>query len=219
MQAKLLRVLQERQFRRLGGKALIDIDIRIVSSTNRDPKVAISRKILREDLFYRLNVIPVHIPPLRERKDDIPLLLDHFIQQFSKLNGRNHCEISEDALQILMNYPWPGNVRELQNLVERHVALAKNDIMRIEDLPQEIVNRTSLAKKVESTRQLTLPYHKAKEQSLMSFERLYFTRLLDKNNGNISKVAKEARVSRKTIYNILQKHGLNNYKILGKPVY
>lgn len=219
LQAKLLRVLQERQFRRLGGKKLIDIDIRIISATNRDPKVAISKKMLREDLFYRLNVIPIYISPLRERREDIPVLIEHFMREFSISKEWRQHEISEEALQILINYKWPGNVRELQNLIERITALAKNEIIRIEDLPEEIVNNTSPLKILESTYQQTLPYNKAKEQSLLTFERLYFSRLMDKNHGNISRVAREAKVSRKTIYNILQKHGLNNYKMLGKPVF
>lgn len=219
LQAKLLRVLQERQFRRIGGKKLIDIDIRIVSATNRDPKVAISKKFLREDLFYRLNVIPIYVPPLRERREDIPLLVDHFLEEFSKSSENGRFELSDEAMQRLMNYKWPGNVRELRNVIERLVALAKNTTITVDSLPGEILNHESTPNTIESTYPLTLPYNEAKEKSLMTFERLYFSRLLDRFRGNISKVAKEAKVSRKTIYNILNKHGLDSYKILGSPLW
>lgn len=219
LQAKLLRVLQERQFRRIGGKKLIDVDIRIISATNLDPKEAIKKRSLREDLFYRLNVIPIYIPPLRERKEDIPLLVQSFIKQFSKIYEGKKFEITEQALQYLINYKWPGNVRELKNLVERLIALAKSETISIQDLPTEIINDSSLSKFDMSGYSETLPYSQAKEKSLTKFERQYFSRLIDKCGGNITKVAKEAKVSRKTVYNILEKHRLNKFQVVGQPIW
>ena len=212
LQAKLLRVLQERQFRRLGGMKLIDVDIRIVSATNRDPNEAVSNKTLREDLFYRLNVIPLYVPPLRERKEDIPVFVEHYIKEFSKSNEGKSFNITEAAMQYLINYHWPGNVRELRNVIERLTALAKNDMFSVEDLPDEIVRDSSAPQSKEGKSNPELPYIQAKRQNLMTFERKYFSQLLDRYNGNISRVAKEAKVSRKTIYNILQKHSLDSYQ-------
>lgn len=217
LQAKLLRVLQERQFRRIGGKKLIDIDIRVISATNIEPREAIAKSQLREDLFYRLNVIPIYIPPLRERREDIPLLIDHFIEEFSNREHKS-IEIGDDALHYLIHYRWPGNIRELRNLIERLIVLAKNQTISVEDLPVEIVKYSS-AKPVEDRADPWLPYNEAKEQNLMEFERLYFSKLLDACKGNISKVAKEAQVSRKTIYNILKKHSLESSQVVGRPIW
>lgn len=212
LQAKLLRVLQERQFRRLGGQKLHDIDIRIISATNREPKEAIADGKLREDLFYRLNVIPIYVPPLRERKADIPLLIAHFMKEFSKSNEVRHLEFSDDAMQYLINYKWPGNVRELRNLVERLIALAKSEIISVEDLPVEVVKYSLFSKAENQNKPIqTLPYNQAKKKNLVEFERMYFSQLLDICGGNITKVAREAQVSRKTIYNILKKHNFNGF--------
>lgn len=209
LQAKLLRVLQEKQFRRIGGKELLDVDIRIISATNRNPKEAIDNKQLRQDLYYRLNVIPIYVPPLRERAEDIPLFVIHFIKEISKSNEQASHEVTDDAMEKLINYRWPGNIRELRNVIERSLALARNDLISVADLPDEIVHNKSTHRKIEKNESLILPYNQAKKQNLLSFERSYFSKLLDKNLGNITKVAKEAKVSRKTIYNILKKHRLN----------
>ncbi|MFQ5707194.1 MAG: sigma-54 interaction domain-containing protein [bacterium] len=219
LQAKLLRVLQEMQFRRIGGKDLIDIDVRIISATNCDPQEAVLNRKLREDLFYRLNVIPIFIPPLRERKEDIPLLVEHTVGELCKSNDRKRCAISDEAIEYLMNYGWPGNIRELKNLIERLLTLADQDTISIKDLPAEMTTNRVVNATPEYKNAVILPYNKAKQQNIKTFERQYFSRLLDRYNGNISKVAKEAEVSRKTIYNILHKHDPGNSLILGKPLY
>lgn len=219
LQAKLLRVLQERQLRRVGGKKLIDIDIRIISATNLDPKEAIAKRKLRDDLFYRLNVIPVCIPPLRQRKEDISLLVQHFIKEFAKTQDGKNFEITEEALDYLINYKWPGNVRELKNLIERLIALAKSERISVQDLPTEIVNFSALSKFEINNSFKTLSYGEAKEKSLTEFERLYFSRLMDEFGGNITKVANEAKVSRKTVYNVLEKHGLSKFQMMGRPIW
>lgn len=123
MQAKLLRAIQEREFERVGGSSPIKVDVRLISTSNRSLEEAVKTHILREDLYYRLNVIPIHIPPLRERKEDIAPLIEHFLKIYSKENHRTVCHFSKEALRALEEYPWPGNVRELANLVERAVVL------------------------------------------------------------------------------------------------
>ncbi len=219
LQAKLLRVLQERQFRRVGGKKRIDLDVRIISATNLDPKDAMVKGKLREDFFYRLNVIPIYLTPLRERKEDIPLLVEAFIKHFSKLHEGKTIEISEEALHCLVNYKWPGNVRELRNLVERLIALSKSEIISLQNLPVEIVNDSTSTQLDFNNSYKTLPYIKAKEKNLIKFERLYFSRLIDKCNGNITKVAIEAKVSRKTVYNILEKQSFNKFQMTGESIW
>ncbi len=172
-----------------------------------------------EDFFYRLNVIPIYLTPLRERKEDIPLLVEAFIKHFSKLHEGKTIEISEEALHCLVNYKWPGNVRELRNLVERLIALSKSEIISLQNLPVEIVNDSTSTQLDFNNSYKTLPYIKAKEKNLIKFERLYFSRLIDKCNGNITKVAIEAKVSRKTVYNILEKQSFNKFQMIGESIW
>ncbi len=144
-QAKLLRVIQERELRRVGGLDSIKIDVRIIAATNIDLKAAVDAGRFRDDLYYRLNVISILLPPLRERKDDIPLLTDHFIQSFCRENRSEMCILEQSALRVLMEYDWPGNVRELENVIERAVVLAPSDNRITEDLfPREILESTSV---------------------------------------------------------------------------
>jgi len=143
MQVKLLRVLQEHEFERLGGNQTIKTDVRIIAATNRDIELAIKTGAFREDLYYRLNVVPVVIPPLRDRKEDIPALLDHFIKKFSEENRKPITGIALEARDLLMRYSYPGNVRELENIVERSVVLAKREIITTADLPIHV--RTALS--------------------------------------------------------------------------
>ncbi len=206
LQAKLLRVLQERQFRRLGGKKLIHADIRIISATNRNPERAMMENRLREDLYYRLNVIPINLPPLRERKEDIPLLAEHFIKRFSSNNGNHKIKLSPRAMEVLTEYQWPGNVRELQNLMERLVSLASSDIVDTDDLPKEILENYELQHTVISN---DLPLKDARRQWIAKFERNYLLNLLMRCDGNISKVARIAQVNRMTIYRLLNTYNIS----------
>ncbi len=135
LQVKLLRVLEDRKIRRLGGTRNIDIDVRVVAATNRDLKGAIDEKEFREDLFYRLHVFPIYVPPLRERREDIPQLLDYFLKRFSREFNKKIREISRDALDLLMRYHWPGNVRELRNVVERICIMYNAEEIKSEPLP------------------------------------------------------------------------------------
>jgi nitrogen regulation protein NR(I) len=138
LQVKLLRVLQEREFERVGGVKTIKVDVRILAASNKDLEKATKDATFREDLFYRLNVIPLHLPPLRSRADDIPLLTAHFIQEFSRKRKRESFTIAPDAMECLMQYQWPGNVRELENLVERLSILVSGPVVRVSDLPEKL---------------------------------------------------------------------------------
>jgi two-component system response regulator AtoC len=210
LQAKLLRVLQERQFRRLGGSELIDVNFRIIAAMSREPREAIADNLLREDLFYRLNVIPIHIPPLRARAADIKLLALHFLDEIAEQQKRPPAQLTSKAMERLTYYSWPGNVRELRNLMERMSFMSKGDLIQVDDLPLEIRCLSKSPEMTEGHNHGTIPYTKAKAENLISFERSYFSRLIDKYRGNISRVSKEAKVSRKTIYNILKKHDIHN---------
>jgi transcriptional regulator with PAS, ATPase and Fis domain len=144
-QAKLLRVIQEREFRRVGGLENIHVDVRIIAATNADLKARVQSGEFRDDLYYRLNVITVPLPPLRERKDDVPLLADHFIKQFCKAEERPLCTLDQEALKVLMEYDWPGNVRELENTIERSVVLApENGLIEQSLFPREILESSSV---------------------------------------------------------------------------
>jgi len=138
LQAKLLRVLQEQQFERLGGSRTLSVDVRIIAATNINLEQAVAHGLFRNDLYYRLNVVPLHLPPLRKRRDDIPLLLDHFLRASNKRNEKS-LRMSREFLDFLTEYDWPGNVRELQNLVERLVILAASEVLRVEELPDYMV--------------------------------------------------------------------------------
>jgi len=135
VQVKLLRFLQEREFQRVGGNSNIRADVRIISATNRDLDGMVKEGKFREDLFYRLNVVVMSIPPLRERRDDIPVLMDFFLKRFASENGKDIVGISSEARDLLMKYDYPGNVRELENIIERAVVIARNEVLSLEDLP------------------------------------------------------------------------------------
>src|SRR5204862_2384756 len=134
-QVKLLRVLQERNFRRLGGRHEQTVDIRVIAATNADPPDAVQRGVLREDLYYRLNVFAIRLPPLRERKEDLPLLIQSFISEFNTRNGRSVAAVDDHAMRVLERYSWPGNVRELRNVIERATIVAEGRFIQVKDLP------------------------------------------------------------------------------------
>jgi len=201
LQAKLLRAVQERQFRRVGGRRMIQVDIRIIAATNRDLRKLVESGDFREDLYYRLNVISVHLPPLRERREDIPLLANFFIREFNESNHKSIRGVSRDAMDILMNYNWPGNVRELQNVVERAVSLCEGEIITADDLPAEIKDTPYYLR-------MDLPYKEARKIWMEAFKREYIRAILRKNKGNISRAARDAGVSRRTIHRFLKESGM-----------
>ncbi|MDZ7371486.1 MAG: sigma-54 dependent transcriptional regulator [candidate division KSB1 bacterium] len=201
LQPKLLRVLEERKVRRIGSVKERDIDVRIVSATNRDPQQLIEEGKLRSDLFYRLNVVSIEVPPLRERREDVPILAYHFLKKFRSQGLVEVEKFTPEALMVLQEYNWPGNVRQLRNAVESAVAVATTPEIRVEDLPAFL--RPAQRKVIVDTSE-NLDFKTAKEQLIRNFERQYLEELLKKHNNNISKVAAEAGLNRKSIYRMLE---------------
>lgn len=195
-QAKLLRVIQEREFRRVGGINNIKVDVRIIAATNTRLKELVAAGSFREDLYYRLNVIRVSLPPLRERKDDIPLLAEHFIRRFSGENRAEVCILKQSALRVLMEYDWPGNVRELENVIERAVVLVPDDGQISEDLfPKEVLESTSV-----NLGKLNLGDNGASLKDLvLEFEKGLITTALRKSDWNQKKAARLLRVNPTTL--------------------
>ena len=186
MQAKLLRVIQEKEFERLGKAKVIKIDVRYIAASNKDIKDLISRGEFREDLYYRLNVFPITLPPLRMRKNDIPLLLDHFFELHAKNAGKLPKKVSEKALKALMEYYWPGNVRELQNLAERLFTISKNTVIDIEDISTFNIN-------TRQNKVMTL------KEAVDAFEKQCITEMLELVSGNKTMAAKQLGVHRNTL--------------------
>lgn len=206
IQAKLLRALELRAFRRVGGTKEIEVDIRILAATNRDLEEATIKGEFREDLYYRLNVITLYLPALRERPQDITLLARHFLEQFSEKAGKTIPTISAPAMQILVGYLWPGNVRELKNIMERAVALCEGDVIIPGDLPERLHQKRVQEQTVSLD--VDLPFHEAKAQWIETFEIQYLKRILERYHGNISEAARACGVDRKTIHRLLAKYQL-----------
>ena len=205
LQSKLLRVLQERQVRRVGGKRLLNVDVRFIAATNQNLENAIQENRFREDLFYRVNVITIPLPSLEKRKDDIPLLANHFLKHFSKGSMNKVNGISKKAMEFMERYHWPGNVRELQNVMERAVSLTDSKMIVPEDLPEQlrlIKDPDAFVYSIGST------YKEVKKDWMDLFEKRYLSALLNRHNGNISKAALEAQINRKTIHRLLKRHRL-----------
>jgi DNA-binding NtrC family response regulator len=212
VQAKLLRVLQERQFRRVGGRDLIDVDVRILAATKRNPLQAVHDKIFREDLYYRLNVIPVELPSLKERKDDIPLLVQHFIKEASELTHQEEqTRIESDALNALIGYDWPGNIRELKNIIERLCIMANDNCITLEDVPPDI-RGSEVSFSANTSWVNGLNFKDAKERWLEHFEKEYLEKALKKHSGNISKAAEKSGVNRRTFHRLMLKYELANFR-------
>ncbi len=206
IQAKLLRVLQEHKVRRLAGRHEIDISIRVISASNRDLEAAVANKVFRDDLFYRLNVVSIKLPPLRERSGDIPLLTHHFLQEFGKSMIRPVSGISPEAMDRLECYRWPGNVRELQNVIERALSMCEDDKITVTDLPDHICN----ADDRPAADPILLPLREARRCWLDPLEKEYLEKLLQRHGGNISEAARAAEIDRQTIYRMLKKYEIRS---------
>jgi len=207
-QVKLLRVLEEKKFRRLGGTKEIEIDVRIVAATNKKINEALEKGLIREDFYYRLNVVRIHVPPLRQRKEDIKLLAYHFLKKAAKSSSFNITEIDDDVLDIFENYYWPGNVRELKNIIKRCVVLATKEKITLSDLPPYMLkNRNNV-----NFNNMNLA--RAKKEAIEKIEKDYLLFLLNKYNGNVTKMAPEAGMTRRNLHRILNKHNLdpNNWR-------
>ncbi len=194
-QAKLLRVLQEKRFERLGSNKYIEVDVRIISATNKNLQEEIKKGNFREDLFFRINVFPIYIPPLRERKEDIPILIEEFLQEFSYKIGSERKVIKQDALSAMLEYDWPGNVRELKNFVERLVIMSNSLEIGYEDLPSDFKN---LIRKKETSQLDTEPWFKERNYKMakLLFEKEFIKRKLQEFKGNVSKTAREIGLER-----------------------
>jgi DNA-binding NtrC family response regulator len=200
MQVKLLRVIQEKEVLRVGGTKPIKVDVRFIAATNRDIKDAIKSGRFREDLFFRLNIISLYIPPLSERKDDIPLLSYYFLKKFSTLMDKNVTEISQEVMSILMNYDFPGNVRELENIIERGVALAGGNVIEVSHLPEDL-------------RDLSIRTFRKKDGRIPSLEEqemAYIQWVLKEVGGNKTLAAQTLGIDRVSLWRKLKKYGLED---------
>lgn len=206
LQSKLLRVLQERKIRRVGGQEEIDVNIRVIAATSRDLQQEMKEKRFRDDLYYRIHVARIDIPPLRERREDIPLLVKHFVQQYGREMGREEVQIDPAVLEVLIQYDWPGNVRELQNVLKRTLAFLRPDTLRADDLPDELL--VQVAHHSFHSQERSNFFH-LRAQRIDSFEKEYLSQLLEKYHGDVLTAAAEAQIPRATLYRLLKKHHLD----------
>jgi DNA-binding NtrC family response regulator len=212
MQKRLLRVLQEHAVLRLGGREEEAVDARIISATNKDPENLVREKKLREDLYYRLNVVRIHIPPLREHREDISVLAYHFLNKYRYSGPLEVESFNPDALLLMQQYDWPGNVRELQYAIERMVAEAQNSQIRVQDLPDKI--RPSNKKVFIPSTDTEMDFKEAKAKIVKEFEKQYIEQMLDVYKGNICKMADAIGLNRKTIYRLMDAHNIKYDKSL-----
>ncbi|HBE78644.1 MAG TPA: hypothetical protein DDW65_12840, partial [Firmicutes bacterium] len=196
MQTKLLRVIQEKEYERVGGRQTLKADVRILAATNKDLKQAVEEKLFREDLYYRLNVVPVHLAPLRERKDDIPVLVRHFIKELNLLFQKDITAVSSEAMACLTKYNWPGNIRELKNTLEKAVLLGEGKVLRMEHLPEEILTYDQ-----KSPLENDNP-------SLDNLEKEHITQILTEVKWNQSKAAELLGIHRNTLREKIKKFSL-----------
>ena len=206
LQAKLLRVIQQKEFERVGGNELIRTNVRIISATNRELKQAVEQKQFREDLFYRLNSFPISIPPIRQRRSDILVLTEYFLEEFNKKLQRNVKGFSKKALKLIYEYDWPGNVREMENTIERCMIISEKDNLDVDDLPQHIrAADTSVSADQQSimfTDDNIVPFEKIKEKSIRH--------ALKVTGGNIVEAARKLQLGRATIYRLMEKYGIES---------
>jgi two-component system nitrogen regulation response regulator NtrX len=200
-QAKVLRVLEEQRFSQVGSNVSLKVDVRVLASTNKNLEREIELGNFREDLYYRLNVLPFEIPPLRERREDIPLLTAYFLDEFAQKYGRKPPALTRKALDILESYPWPGNVRELRNIMERIIIMTHQSRIDIYDLPEPILNRTLLA-----------PAEQEADPSLQGarerFEKEFILQKLVEHKGNVSRAAQALRIERSNLYRKIRQLGI-----------
>jgi DNA-binding NtrC family response regulator len=206
LQAKLLRVIQQKEFERVGGTEIIKTDVRIISATNKDLKKAVENKEFREDLFYRLNSFPIHIPPLRQRRGDILILAEHFLKKFNEKLGKNCKGFTRRALKLIYDYSWPGNVREMENTIERCLIISEGEMIDVEDLPPHIRTDDYPANFdfagplfADDT---IIPFEKLKEEAIRH--------ALKVTDGNIVEAAKKLQLGRATIYRLMDKYGIEH---------
>ena len=213
VQVKLLRVLETHQFERVGGSETLTVDVRVVAATNRDLRAMVEQGTFREDLFYRLNVVNIRIPPLRERREDIPEILDYYLKKSASDNGKDVADISPEALGVLMAYDWPGNVRELRNCVERMVVFARGTTLTMTDVPADI--RSAVGEQFEAKTMPPKAAEVAPAEPLVNVgfnvkenEKSLILKALEECGGNRSQAALKLNISRRTLYRKLHEYGL-----------
>jgi len=203
LQMKLLRVLQEREFQRVGSNQTIKTDVRVIAATNRDLEDALQRKVFREDLYYRLNVVAIFLPPLRERREDVAPLIDHFLKKYSRRDGRTVPSVSKEARDLLLQYDYPGNVRELENIIERSVVVSRSDVITAQDLPFQLR---------ESAKEARIDLDsggKSLNAMLSHIERDLIMKALGKHGGVQTKAAQSLGLSERVLRYKMRKHGLS----------
>src|SRR5690606_25125584 len=204
LQPKLLRVIEQRELRRVGGSRTIKVDLRILAATRKDLRSEVEKGKFREDLYFRLNVVPIVAPPLRERREDIPLLVEQFVRQLSG----GQAQLGEQAMAALMAHDWPGNVRELRNVIERALALGSDPgalVAPLGDRPLQSAARSAVPVAFTPG----LPFRDEKERWNEQFERRYLAWLLRRADGNISKAARDADMDRKYLHKLIKKYGID----------
>ena len=214
IQVKLLRALESQTFERVGGMESIQTSARIISATNKNLKKMVLNSEFREDLFYRLDVVTIHLPPLRDRIEDIPLLAKHYLNKFAVENGREGLTISENAISILQNYSWPGNIRELRNCIERMVVLSSNNVLQIENIPSMIRNNNNSVIDLAKEQSMAIEDNFEKQRkmeselSINSNEKELIIAALKKANNNKTKAAQLLGISRRTLHRKINKYNL-----------
>ena len=209
MQAKLLRVLQEKRFERVGGHESIDVDIRVVAATNKSLEKEVSESKFREDLFYRLNVIKIDVPPLRDRPEDIPLLITHFLNKYARPNEPAK-KVSPEAMDRLLGYRWPGNIRQLENAIERSAVTTVGDTINADNLPSQVIGSPSEDRpRFEIDLKHPLPFYL--QQATEQIERQYILKALEKSRGNVGRCAELCGLSRRSVSGKISLYGIDKY--------
>jgi DNA-binding NtrC family response regulator len=208
LQARLLRVLQEHEIRRVGGKDWLHVDVRVVAATNYNLTDAVKMGEFRQDLFYRLNVVAIQLPPLRERQEDIPLLAQHFLKHYSAENGKTIAAISNEAMDLLCSYAWPGNIRELENAIEQAVALSYQPVLTPEDLPHDVREQVAVPPRTQGSLEQSIL---ADTPSLEEVKKRYVLHVLEQTQGNVSATARILNVDRRSLYRMLSRYKIEPF--------
>jgi DNA-binding NtrC family response regulator len=216
MQVKLLNVLQERSFQRVGGETNVEVDVRILAATNMDLDKLTAEGAFRNDLFYRLNVFPIDVPPLRERREDIPILAEGFLDRLRRFDQREIEEIHPSVMEAFLNYRWPGNVRELENLLERAFILETSKVLTPENFPKELFTSVSTTQRL--TFKLEDSLAAARRRAIADVERQYLKRQLEANGGRIDATAEAAGITPRQLHKLMTKHGFRKEDFRGKRV-
>ena len=207
LQTKLLRLLQAGEYKPVGSLATRNADIRFIAATNHDLKADMEDRQFREDLYYRLNVIRIDLPPLKERREDIKLLSYHFLEKYTRLNQKKVIDISAPVMQVLMSYNFPGNVRELENIIERGVIFCRGDTLTIHDISLDVQGDDGMNQPEADLTQL--PYKEAKERMLENFHHHYIESLLRECNGNVSRAAEKSGIQRQYFHRLMKEAGVD----------